>query len=41
LLNQWHCNQVQKMVLHRYVLNISLGPWGLILFTGFETYFSP
>jgi hypothetical protein len=30
LLNQWRYNQVQKLVLHRYVLNFSLGLCGLI-----------
>jgi hypothetical protein len=35
LLNQWRYNQVQKLVLHRYVLNFSLGLCGLILFGDF------
>ncbi len=41
LLNQWRYNQMQKLVLHRYVLNFSLGLCGLILFNDFYTYFSP
>ncbi len=41
LLNQWCYNQVQELVLHRYLLNISSGLCGLILFSDFETNFSP
>jgi len=35
LLNQWHYNQVQKLLLHRYLLHFSLGLCGLILFSKF------
>ncbi len=41
MLNQWHYNQVHKLVLHGYQLNFSLGLCGLILFSDFYTYFSP
>ncbi len=41
LLNQWCYNQVQKLVIHRYLLNCSLGLWGLILFSDFQTFLSP
>ncbi len=34
-------NQVQKLVLHRYLLNFSLGLCGLILFSDFKMYISP
>ncbi len=35
LLNQWHYNQGQKLMLHRCLLNFSLGLCGLILFSNF------
>ncbi len=40
LLKQWYYIQVQKLVLHRYLLHFSLGLCGLILFSDFETEFS-
>jgi hypothetical protein len=39
LLNPWRYNQVQKLVLHRYLLNFSLGLCGLILFSAFKYIF--
>ncbi len=30
MLNQWYYNKVQKLVLHRYLLNVSFGLCGLI-----------
>ncbi len=41
MLNQWCYNQVQKLVLHRYLLNFSFRLCGLISFSDFYTYFSP
>ncbi len=38
-LNQWRYNQVQKLMPHRQILNISLGLCGLILFSDFQKYF--
>ncbi len=35
LLNQWHYNQVPKLVFHRFLLNFSLGLCGLVLFSDF------
>ncbi len=35
LLNQYHYNQVQKLVLHRFILNFSVGFCGLILLSDF------
>jgi hypothetical protein len=35
LLNQWRYNQVQKLMLDRYLLNFSLGLCGMILFSEF------
>jgi hypothetical protein len=35
LLNQWRYNQVQKLMLHRCLLNFSLGLCGLILLSNF------
>jgi hypothetical protein len=33
LLNQWHYNQMQKLVVHMYQLHSSLGLCGLNLFS--------
>ncbi len=41
LLNQWHYNQLQKLVVHWYLLSFSLGLCDLILFSGSQTQFSP
>ncbi len=40
LLNQWHYDQVQKLVIHGYLLYFSLGLCGLILFSDCNTIFS-
>jgi hypothetical protein len=37
--SQWHYDQVQKLVVHGYVLSFSLGLCGLILFSDFEHNF--
>jgi hypothetical protein len=40
LLNQWRYNQVQKMVLHRYLLIFSLGLWSDFIKQFLKIFFS-